>query len=317
MQFSSIQEELAIIKFKKSIERRIEDYFEGKGFSLIEPKVFQSYDDFLLSNFRQDSSKTVKVLGGDSRIFILRPDITTNILSGIFSKWDGNTPLNVYYNSKIYQNKAGGRIEEKYQMGVESLGAEARRADREILEMAGLIMETLNQPYILELGSSKYLDEFFKTNHLDYADELELRGLIKSKNRHGLSLKLTSLGLEDTILKIVLDLQGDLGKVVTSARSHPLRGEMDQALNALEELKTYFQSTDLFSRIRLDLSMMPDLDYYDGIIFKGYCSGVPKKIVSGGRYDRLTERFGRKVPAIGFVTDMDLVTRILIKGERQ
>lgn len=312
-----IREELAVTKFKKAIEREMEAYFEDTGFSLIEPKVFQSYDDFILSNSRQDSARTVKVLGGDSKIFILRPDITTNVLSGIFSKWDGRTPLKVYYNSVIYQSKQGGNIEENYQMGIESLGAEAFAADREMLEMAGSIMATLKKPCILELGSSRYLDEFFKLRRLESADEVELRGLISKKNGHGLSSKLQSLGLEDTILAGILDFQGSLDEVINLARSYQLGGEMVEALNALEKLGDYFKTKDLYSRIKLDLSMIPDLDYYDGIIFKGYCYGVPRKIVSGGRYDRLTEKFGAKVPAIGFMVDMDLVTRIRLKGEER
>lgn len=316
MQFRNIYEELEITKFKKNIEREMETYFEDKGFSLIEPRAFQSYDDFILSNFRQDSSKTVKVLGGDSKIFILRPDITTNILSRIFSKWDGNTPLKVYYNSKIYQNKPGGKILENYQMGIESLGEDPLIADREIIEMAGSVMGSLIEPYILELGSSKYLDGFFKELDLEFADEIEIRSLIGQKNRDDLSIKLKSLGIKNTILDFILDMQGDMEEVINMAGSYKMNGEMKIALDALEGLKEFFIEKDILKKIKFDLSMMPDLDYYDGIIFKGYCLSIPNKIISGGRYDKLTEKFGLKVPAIGFMINMDLVTRIRIKGEK-
>ena len=316
MQFRNISEELAVTKFKKSIEREMESYFEEKGFSLIEPKIFQNYDDFVRSNFRQDSSKTVKVLSGDSKIYILRPDITTNILGKIFSKWEGKPPLKVYYNSKIYQNSSGGKIIENYQMGVESLGDDILKADQEIIEIAASLMNTLGEPYILELGSSKYLDGFFREINLDISKETEIRNLVSKKNRDSLRLKLKALGLQNTILNMVLDMQGNMEEVIKMAKTYEMNEEMKCAIDALERLKQFFLQKDILHIIRFDLSMMPDLDYYDGIIFKGYCLNVPSKILSGGRYDRLTKKFGLEVPAIGFMIDMDLVTGIRIKGEK-
>ena len=40
--------------------------------------------------------------------------------------------------------------------------------------------------------------------------------------------------------------------------------------------------------------------YYNGVAFRGYVDGIPKGILSGGRYDRLAEKFGTGVKAIGF-----------------
>lgn len=316
MQFTTILEELEITKFRKKIEREIETYFEKMGYSIIEPKIFQDYDDFIYSNIRQDSSKTVKVLGGDSRIYILRPDITPNILKQIFSKWEGKSPLKIYYNSKVYRNEKGGKILENYQMGIESLGDGVLKADREVLEMAISLMSTLGEPYILELGSSKYLDGFLKEINLDMDDELELRDLISKKNRDGLSKKLKSLKLKNTILDKIFHMQGSMDRVINIAKTYEMNEEMRDAIGSLEKINEFFLGKDVYNKIQLDLSMVPDFDYYDGVIFKGYCLSVPRKILSGGRYDKSTKRMGREVPAIGFMIDMDLVTRIRIKGEK-
>lgn len=316
MQFRNIREELEYTKFRKEIEREIENYFENKGFVIIEPRAFQEYDDFALSNFRQDLSRTVKVVGGDSNIYILRPDITTNILSQIFSKWEGEPPLKVYYNSKIYRNEARGKILQNYQMGIESLGDDPSTADGEICEMAISIMASLGEPYILELGSSEFLDGFFREIDLKPQDEMEIRNFIGEKNRDSLRLKLERLKLRDTILDKILDMQGNMDEVIDMVKSFHINEEMRSALDSLENLRELFSPREEFSRIKLDLSMVPDLDYYDGIIFKGYCLSAPTKIISGGRYDKSTEKYGKKIPAIGFMIDMDLVTQVRIKGEK-
>lgn len=317
MQFRNIKEELEITKFRKNIEREIEIYFEDKGFSIIEPKVLQDYDDFILSGLIKDSSKTVKVLGGDSKVYILRPDITTNILSQIFSKWEGEPPLKVYYNSKIYINGPRGKILQNYQMGVESLGDEVFKADREIIEMAISVMSSLGEPYILEIGSSKFLDSLFREIDLEISDEREIRNLIAKKNYHELKLKLKFLKLEDTILDNLFEMQGNLEEVIEKTKSYKMNKDMRSALESLDHLRKFFSGKDINHKIKVDLSMVQDLDYYDGIIFRGYCLSVPTKILSGGRYDKSTAKYGTKVPAIGFMIDMDLVTQIRIKEIKQ
>ena len=315
MRFTTIAEELAVTKFKKSIEREIEYYFEEMGFDLIEPRIFQKYDEYISSAYKQNLSKTVKVLGGDSRIFILRPDITINILGEIFSKWDGDPPLKVYYNSKTYLNGSRGKILENHQMGIEYLGDDILKGDLEILEMASTIMATLNDPFIIELGFSKYLDGFFHEINLNYDDEMELRDFISKKNKYSLRTKLGSLGIENTILDHILDMQGDMEDVIKIASRYRMNADMEEALEQLKKVKGSFKEKAI-NNIKLDLSMIPDLDYYDGIIFKGYCLNSPNKILSGGRYDRLTGQFGLKTAAIGFMIDMDYITRIRMKEEK-
>jgi ATP phosphoribosyltransferase regulatory subunit len=43
------------------------------------------------------------------------------------------------------------------------------------------------------------------------------------------------------------------------------------------------------------------MDYYTGIIFKGYTPGLGFSILDGGRYDSLLSRFGADRPAVGFI----------------
>ncbi|MCA9766498.1 MAG: ATP phosphoribosyltransferase regulatory subunit [Carnobacterium sp.] len=315
MRFRTITQELEKTKIKKDIKRSIEDYFEKKGFSLIEPNTFQDYGDFINSTVNPDLAKSVKVLGGDSQIYVLRPDITTNILSQIFAKWDGKKPLKVYYNSKIYRNETRGKIAEDYQMGIESLGENQVNGDREIVEIALNLMSKVDKNYILELGSSNYLDSFFKEKNLTEADELAIKKLISRKNRDGLEGKLQSLKLENTMLMNILDMQGSMEKVITMAKTYEINKEMKKAIHSLESLNEYFFDKDVRDNIKVDLSMVPDLDYYDGVVFKGYCSNKPTKILSGGRYDKSTEKYGLTVSAIGFIIDMNVVTEIRMEGE--
>lgn len=57
--------------------------------------------------------------------------------------------------------------------------------------------------------------------------------------------------------------------------------------------------------VSYDLGMLSKYSYYTGIIFKAYTYGTGEYIVTGGRYDRLLEQFGKKAPAVGFAIVVD------------
>ena len=63
--------------------------------------------------------------------------------------------------------------------------------------------------------------------------------------------------------------------------------------------------------VRIDFSVLGGMKYYNGITFRGYVEGVPVSVVSGGQYDKLMARMGRKSKAIGFAVYMDPLERIL------
>ena len=48
-------------------------------------------------------------------------------------------------------------------------------------------------------------------------------------------------------------------------------------------------------------------NYYDNVVFKGFIDGIGESVLSGGRYDRLLTRMGKKSGAIGFAVYLDLL----------
>ena len=80
---------------------------------------------------------------------------------------------------------------------------------------------------------------------------------------------------------------------------------MAAALTELEQLCAAVDS----DRLRLDFTMLSDLDYYNGIVFQGFLQGLPRAVLSGGRYDRLLRRFGLPQSALGFALYLGELTR--------
>jgi ATP phosphoribosyltransferase regulatory subunit len=59
--------------------------------------------------------------------------------------------------------------------------------------------------------------------------------------------------------------------------------------------------------LRFDLGLVHQIDYYTGVVFRGYAEGAGAPVLSGGRYDGLVELFGRPAEACGFAVDVDTV----------
>jgi ATP phosphoribosyltransferase regulatory subunit len=60
----------------------------------------------------------------------------------------------------------------------------------------------------------------------------------------------------------------------------------------------------------LDLSLVGDMEYYNGLILQGYLAGLPRALLKGGRYDRLAEQFRKGARAIGFALYLDELARL-------
>jgi len=64
----------------------------------------------------------------------------------------------------------------------------------------------------------------------------------------------------------------------------------------------------------VDLGEVRGLDYYTGLVFRVFAPGLGFEVGGGGRYDTLLARFGRPLPAVGFMLGLDRVALLL---ERQ
>ena len=75
---------------------------------------------------------------------------------------------------------------------------------------------------------------------------------------------------------------------------------------ALRQLKSIL-SVVPSEKLRIDFSVINDMNYYNGIVLKGFISGIPQSILSGGQYDLMMQRAGRSSGAMGFAIYLDLL----------
>ncbi|MBP3388587.1 MAG: ATP phosphoribosyltransferase regulatory subunit, partial [Clostridia bacterium] len=79
------------------------------------------------------------------------------------------------------------------------------------------------------------------------------------------------------------------------------------SLAHLERLCGLLAQTPYAAHIRLDFSIVNDMRYYNGFVFRGWLPGLPEGILAGGQYDNLLSRLGKSGGAVGFAVYLDLL----------
>ena len=90
---------------------------------------------------------------------------------------------------------------------------------------------------------------------------------------------------------------------------------MKMAIARVKEMYETIETLGYGSYISIDLGMIQHLDYYTGVIFKGYIYEIGEEIVSGGRYDELIGNFGEMLPAVGLAVQVNQIVKALQQQE--
>jgi ATP phosphoribosyltransferase regulatory subunit len=103
-----------------------------------------------------------------------------------------------------------------------------------------------------------------------------------------------------------------LDEALLGTRSEKAR----EALENLKDIHAILKGYGFEKYVLFDLGMAGNMDYYTGIIFRGYTSGLGFSILDGGRYDGLLARFGVNFSSVGFTIKVHNLRCALEKQNR-
>ena len=273
---------------------------------------FEEYDlyarnkDFLIS----DSVITFTDLNG--KLMALKPDVTLSIVKN--SKDLPDTVQKLYYNENIYRVAKGSRsFREIMQVGLECLGSIDNYCICEVLTLAAESLRSIASESILSISHLGLLSDVIEGVGIPKEFRDGLLKAVGEKNLHEITQICSDCGVscDDTVLlKQLIGTKGTLESALAII-SGLLTGRMEtKALQQLQSLASALHTSPVGDMLRFDLSVVDDLHYYNGIVFKGFISGVPTSVLSGGQYDKLMKNLGRKSAAIGFAVYMDTLERL-------
>ncbi|MBQ5851027.1 MAG: ATP phosphoribosyltransferase regulatory subunit [Lachnospiraceae bacterium] len=291
---------------KDKVIHSLKELFRSYGYRKIETPTFEYYDTFSEIKNTVDKDKTLKIIDSDGKILVLRPDVTTPIVRSVLSNFkDRKDYLKFYYNVNVFfkSDALSDGKKEMTQVGIEFIGGNRSFCDSEAIALAILsLKETCGQGFQVDIGQTAYLYALLN----GIKDKEQLKKAISNKNMIALGDLLESMEIDENIkqaLSKVPYLYGSMEEIEKEAiicNEGPML-----AMNSLKEIYAVLKQQGLESFVSFDLGMMQELNYYTGVIFKGYVEGYGKVVLSGGRYGNLFEEGDDNFSGVGFGIDMD------------
>ncbi len=283
--------------------------YRDYGYALYRMSKFEEYDlyarnkDFLIT----DNVITFNDAGG--RLMALKPDVTLSIVRATRDRTDGGVQK-LCYNEHVYRAPhPGGSFQELTQVGLECIGSLGDREVAETLMLALLSLERVacGRDYTLNVSHLGVLSAFLDSLGLSGERRQTALELVARRSGHELDSLCRECGAD---------------RSAAQALQHLLRLPPDPA-GALEVLRALCPPAGAASvaglarvieglgdRVRLDFSIVSDMHYYNGVVFKGYLNGVPAAVLSGGQYDQLMRKLGHSARAIGFAVYVERLERV-------
>ena len=294
---------------RRNMENRARTLYARFGYGEVMTPALELFDLFSRTGLPLPSEAMCKLIDRDGRILAMRPDSTAPMARVAAARLAARPmPLRLHYIQDIYRSddRHTGRRLETRQAGVELLGAGGRKADLEILALASETLAALGAPdFRIELGHAALFRALAGQLNASPEEVEKLRALIQSKNFAALGDRLS--GYED---RPVCEAIGRLCTLFGGMEVFEDAGrlgvpEADQALDDLRDTYAALASAGFGGRIHLDLGLVHQMEYYTGVVFRGYVSGVGHAVLTGGRYDNLMGTLGSPAPATGFAVDLD------------
>lgn len=310
------QDELKFSELKlKAAERatlRLRGIYQKYGYRKFRMGRFEEYSLYAANADFLKGDKVITFTDLDGRLLAMKPDVTLSIIKN--SRATRESSEKFYYIENVYrEDKESNNFREVSQMGLEFIGNVDNYGVTEVLSLAARTLAEIDDEYILEISNMEYVTELLGTMNLSYDDYVHMLTLIRQKNTDGIRKVGAAIGLRREnveILAQIPSLYGDVDDTIRRARKLVMNTPMADALDQLRDVCKALKAMGVADKIQLDLSIVNDIDYYNGIIFRGFIKGLAVNVLSGGQYDRAMKIFGRRVGAVGFALYLDEIGRL-------
>ncbi len=304
---------------RRQVQNALGKLFRRRGYTeVITPEV-EYYDLFIQSGNPLPQEAMLKIIDRSGKIMVMRPDSTAPIARVAATRLKSlPLPQRLYYDQTVFRsgNAHDGGSSEIAQCGVELIGAVGKKADVEMVAMAVDALRACGvKNFHIEVGHADFFRALAARLELPAEDVERMRACIEGKNYAALNDMLQNCS-GNPARAALARLPYLFGGVEVLEEAKELSGPC-KSLDYLAQLHAELAAAGYGAFVRFDLGLVHQIDYYTGVVFRGYVQGAGRPVLSGGRYDKLVERFGRKAVATGFAVDVDAVGSCLSVGMPQ
>ncbi len=299
----------ATLSTQERIMFELRELYLGYGYRPYKVGKFEEYDFYMRNKKFLASERVLSFSDTNGKLKALKPDVTLSIVKN--AKDDGRIQK-LCYTETVYRvphNAYGFR--EIMQTGLECIGRVDDYAAGEVLMLAARSLGRIDERYVLDVSDVGVLSGVLAEEPIGDSECARLLACVGEKNLHGLDALCKELSVSTLTAERLSSLVracGPLGPTLEQVESLDLPPASREALAGLRRMSGMLYAYGI-TNVNLDFSVVNDMDYYNGLVFRGFVEGVPAGVLSGGRYDNLLLRMGKSGEAIGFAVYLDQLER--------
>jgi len=288
-------EELRNISF---IKEKFKETVEIFDFNQIEPSTLELQSTLEAKSGPSIIEETYSFTDKGGRNIALRFDLTIGLSRFVSMRRDLKLPVKLSSFGGVwrYDEPQLGRYRYFHQWDIEIFGSAEVDADAEVIEFVSFFLRKLGINFIIAINHRSILEEYL-AKFLGITDKIVLSEMLraidklskKSSNQiiNEYNQKLDSNNLQNFIQFASFD--GSPEKLLDYDKVKDFQS-LDTILNLFDSLKSRTVKNAI-----VDFRIVRGLDYYSGLVFEAKePTSQIGSLVGGGRYDKLTEAFGRK-----------------------
>lgn len=302
------------LKYDEQAVFLLRSLYSKYGYKQYKMRKFEEYDLYVRNKDFLISDSVITFTDTNGKLMALKPDVTLSIVKN--TKDSDGSVQKVYYDENVYRvSKGTHSYKEIKQAGLECIGDVDTYCVCEVLSLAVKSLMTISESCVVDVSDLAILFALYDYIGLSYETRKRMTSLISDKNTHEMKrlCEAMSVSAESTaLLEELISYNGTPDEILPRLKAMAKRigaqaefSEFESVVSSLDE--------ELQSKLRIDFSVVSDINYYNGIVFKGFIDKIPDSVLSGGRYDSLMQSMSRKSKAIGFAIYIDMLERFNIK----
>ena len=304
----------SVLNNDEKIIFNLRSIYSNAGYSQFKMSKFEEYDMYVANKDFLISDNIITFTDTNGKLMALKPDVTLSIIKG-FKEKEGFVQK-LYYNENVYRiSKGTNAFKEIMQVGLECIGDIKEEDIAQVLLLAAKSLKSISKKAVLDISNVSLIAEVL--DKVDSSIKTEILKCIGEKNTFELQKVCKENNVDvntASLLKSLVSLYGKPSKVIPQLKELFTSDNAKQAIAQFESIALLFEKENLGDMLNIDFSVVNTIKYYNGIVFKGFIESVPNGVLSGGQYDKLLQKLGKKAKAIGFAVYLDQLEDIDVIG---
>lgn len=278
------------------------------GYKPYKMSKFEEYEFYIQNKDFLVSDRIIAFNDTSGKLLALKPDVTLSIIKN--GEDIDSFKQKVCYNENVYRvSENTHQFKEIMQTGVECIGDVSLYDIYEMIVMAAESLSLISDDFVLEVSHLGLLSSLLDNICKNQSFKSEAIKYISDKNAHDLARICDENNVAENhknILSKFVSIYGERANVLQELEMICAYVDKD-SVSILKTLSYMLDNLSCSGKIKFDFSAVSDMNYYNGIVFKGYINGLSQSVLTGGQYDNLLCKMGRKAGAIGFAIYLDLL----------